>query len=162
MKTDKHYMTPKTEALLYAASRQQHVDEVIKPAEQEGKIVLCDRFIFSSLVYQGLVRGLGVPYILKINPDVFPDFTLVLNDDPEKLLERGSRDQDNRLELEEGLEFHKKSYEGFNEIVRYFNKLHPEVKSHVIDALHTEEFIFEEAKWYIKELLKTKGVEIDE
>ena len=156
----KMFISPKTEALLYAASRQQHVDEVILPAEKEGKIVLCDRFIFSSLVYQGLVRELAIPYILNINPNTFPDLTLVLNAEPKKLLERGSREQDNRFELEEGLEFHEKSSEGFNWIVRYFHDNYPKIESHVLDALQSEEHVFENAKFYIEALLKRNNTEV--
>lgn len=117
----KMYMTPKTEALLYAASRQQHVDEFILPNEKEKRIILCDRYMHTSLVYQGIVRHLGLPYVFKINPDVFPDMTFVLNGDVEKIMSRGEREEDNRYEKEEGLTFHKKASEGYDILVNHFH-----------------------------------------
>src|SRR3954470_4722817 len=60
-------MDPRTEALLYAAARRQHLIEKVKPALDEGKIVLCDRFVDSSLAYQGYARGLGIDEVLTIN-----------------------------------------------------------------------------------------------
>src|SRR5699024_11595352 len=75
-------MEKKTEALLYAAARHQHLIEVISQALQRGKIVLCDRFIVSSLVYKGYARGIGLDEIMEINRlaicDVFSDLTLLL------------------------------------------------------------------------------------
>lgn len=60
-------MHPRCEALLYAASRAQHVEEVILPALEAGKLVLCERFVFSSLVYQGLCRRLGIQSVGAVN-----------------------------------------------------------------------------------------------
>ena len=60
-------MTPECEALLYAASRMQHLTEKVIPAINSNKVVLCDRFLDSSLAYQGYARGLGMDKILKIN-----------------------------------------------------------------------------------------------
>lgn len=76
-------MDPKAEALLYAASRAQHVEEKIKPALDQGYIVICERYIFSSLVYQGLSRELGVDNISRINEfatqDLEPDIVIYLD-----------------------------------------------------------------------------------
>jgi len=149
----KSFMSPKTEALLYAASRQQHADELILPMEEENKLVITDRYIHSNLVYQGIVRGLGIPYILKINPDVFPDLTIILNGDSDKILSRGIRDEDNRYEKEEGKEFHKKCQEGYDEIVEFFNTNLPDIPVVKIDALQSRDEVFEEAKKYIRELV---------
>ncbi len=72
-----------TEALLYAGARAQHVEGLIKPALEQGHIVLCDRFIDSSLVYQGMARGLGQEEVLSINrmaiKDLWPDCTFVID-----------------------------------------------------------------------------------
>ena len=112
-------MEKKTEALLYAAARHQHLIEVISPALQRGKIVLCDRFIDSSLVYQGYARGIGMDEIMEINrfaiSDVFPDLTLLFDIEPElglARIEKNKHREKNRLDLEE-INFHKKVYEGY-------------------------------------------------
>ena len=81
-------MTARTEALLYAAARAQHVEEVIRPALEEGCIVISDRFTDSSLVYQGIGRGLGVEKVREINAfatdGLEPDLTLVIQIDYEE------------------------------------------------------------------------------
>lgn len=107
-------MDPRTEALLYAASRRQHLVEVILPALQNGNIVLCDRFVDSSLAYQGYARGLGINQIYELNrfaiEDLLPGLTIYLDLDP-KIGLRRIKDNNracNRLDLE-SLEFHKKS-----------------------------------------------------
>ena len=106
-------MDPRTEALLYAASRRQHLVEVILPALQNGNIVLCDRFVDSSLAYQGYARGLGINQIYELNrfaiEDLLPGLTIYLDLDP-KIGLRRIKDNNracNRLDLE-SLEFHKK------------------------------------------------------
>ena len=112
-------MDPRTEALLYAASRRQHLVEKVWPALKEGKIVICDRYLDSSLAYQGGARGLGVDNILNINlfatENTFPDLTLLFDIKPEEGLKRiaanASREV-NRLDLEK-LEFHYKVRETF-------------------------------------------------
>ena len=79
-------MDPRTEALLFAASRRQHLIEKVIPALNNNKIVLCDRFIDSSLVYQGLARGIGIDEIMNINnfaiEGYMPNFTFLLDIDP--------------------------------------------------------------------------------
>ena len=112
-------MDPRTEALLYAASRRQHLVEKVWPALKEGKIVICDRYLDSSLAYQGGARGLGVDNILNINlfatENTFPDLTLLFDIKPEEGLKRiaanASREV-NRLDLEKR-EFHNKVRETF-------------------------------------------------
>ncbi len=105
-------MDPRTEALLYAASRRQHLVEKIWPALKEGKIVLCDRFLDSSLAYQGGARGLGIDEILKVNEyateGTMPDLTILFDIEPEKGLARIAANQGrevNRLDLEK-ISFH--------------------------------------------------------
>ena len=112
-------MDPRTEALLYAASRRQHLVEKVWPALKEDKIVICDRYLDSSLAYQGGARGLGIDNVLNINlfatENTFPDLTLLFDIKPEEGLKRiaanASREV-NRLDLEK-LEFHNKVRESF-------------------------------------------------
>lgn len=125
----------RTEALLYAASRRQHLVEKIWPALKEGKIVLCDRYLDSSLAYQGNARGLGYENILSINnfatENTFPDLTILFDIQPELGLERISKNSNrevNRLDLEK-LDFHKKVREGFLELA----KKYPE-RFYIVDA----------------------------
>lgn len=106
-----------TEALLYAASRAQHVAQIIKPALLEGKAIICDRFVDSSIVYQGIGRNLGIDFIKKINDmataGTEPDITFLMKLSPELGLSRKfSSDECNRLDMEK-LEFHNKVYEGY-------------------------------------------------
>ena len=85
-------MSPRTEALLYAASRSQHISEKIKPALEEGKVVICERFVLSSLAYQGVARKLGIEDVKSINDfaieGVSPDLTLFFDVDPIYALNR--------------------------------------------------------------------------
>ena len=85
-------MDPRTEALLYAASRRQHIVQKILPALKEGKIVICDRFLDSSLAYQGGARGLGIDEIYKVNQyateGLEPDVTFFFDILPEEGLKR--------------------------------------------------------------------------
>ena len=110
-------MDNKTEALLYAASRRQHLKETVFPALEEGKIVVCDRFIDSSLTYQGIARGLGVDEVFNMNmfatEGFMPHLTIYLLVDPKIGLERKSHQKElDRLEHEK-LEFHEKVYNGY-------------------------------------------------
>lgn len=116
-------MDARTEALLYAASRSQHLAEVVEPALKEGLTVLCDRFVDSSLVYQGYARGLGVEEVRSINQFAtggrMPDLTFYLDVDPEVGLSRIAANQDrevNRLDLE-SMAFHQKVREGYRQVV---------------------------------------------
>ncbi len=113
-------MDPKTEALLYAAARAQHVHEIIKPALLEGKIVISDRFVDSSLIYQGIGRGLGVDTIYNLNlfamEGILPNVTLLFDIDKDAAKERKeNRGNLDRLESELD-EFHKKVFEGYKKL----------------------------------------------
>lgn len=113
-------MDPRTEALLYAAARRQHLVQKIIPALNDGRIVLCDRFVDSSLAYQGVARKLGVGEVFEINKfaiqNTMPDLTIMLMVEPEVGLERINKNRDaseiNRLDLE-ALDFHKAVHSGF-------------------------------------------------
>lgn len=117
-------MTSKCEALLYAASRMQHVEEKILPALKEGKLVFCDRFLDSSLAYQGYARGLGFDLVLKANQfvlDYLPDVTILIDIKPEVALKRLSTrtDKVNRLDAE-SLKFHQLVYEGYEKLLTIY------------------------------------------
>ena len=90
------------EAALYAASRAEHVEEVIRPALERGAVVVCDRYVDSSLAYQGIARGLGIDAVLRLNLAVtgglLPDLTFLLLIDPGVAAAR--YDESDRLERE--------------------------------------------------------------
>jgi dTMP kinase len=118
-------MDVKTEALLYAASRRQHFVEKILPALNDNKIVLCDRFVDSSLAYQGIARGIGFDEVLGINEFAieghFPDLTLYLEIDAHKGLSRIERRAFlDRLD-QEALSFHEKVVEGYQSVMEHFS-----------------------------------------
>lgn len=112
-------MDGKTEALLYAAARRQHLIEKVVPALKEGKIVITDRFIDSSLAYQGHARGLGIDEVKSINKfaigKMMPQLTLYFDLDPKIGLQRINKNKSreiNRLDLEQ-LSFHNKVRAGY-------------------------------------------------
>lgn len=122
---DNTSMDGRTEALLYAAARRQHLVEKVIPALEEGKIVLCDRFIDSSLAYQGYARELGIEDVMSINKfainEYMPDITILLDIEPKIGLERININKDreiNRLDLEK-LDFHQKVREGYNLLYKH-------------------------------------------
>ena len=116
-------MEPECEALLYAAARMEHLNKKVIPALKEGKVVLCDRYLDSSIAYQGVARGLGLDNILKINSfalDHLPDLTIFIDVKPEVALKRLSlRDKTDRLDLET-IDFHNKVYEGYHEALKLY------------------------------------------
>ena len=133
-------MDKRTEALLYAAARRQHLVEKVWPAIKEGKIVVCDRYLDSSLAYQGGARGLGVDNILNVNmfatEGTFPDLTLLFDIEPEVGLARinaNANREVNRLDLEK-IEFHRTVRNTFLELA----KRYPE-RFVVIDASQSKE-----------------------
>ncbi len=112
-------MTPETELLLFAASRAQLVREVIRPAVDEGKIVLCDRFLDSTTVYQGVGRRIASEPVAMINKfavgDLMPDITVIIDLPAEIGLERTrhrAREMPDRME-QENIEFYRKVREGY-------------------------------------------------
>ncbi|WP_340701603.1 dTMP kinase [Brevibacillus borstelensis] len=139
-------MDKRTEALLYAAARRQHLAEKVFPALAEGKLVLCDRFIDSSLAYQGYARGLGIDEVFAINQfaveDCMPDLTLYFDVRPEVGLARINATKGrevNRLDLE-ALEFHEKVREGYQIVKDRFAD-----RFIVIDAERPADEVFAEA-----------------
>lgn len=123
-------MDARTEALLYAAARRQHLVEKVIPALRRGAVVLCDRFIDSSLAYQGYARGLGIEEVLTINrfaiEETMPDMTIFFDIDPETGLARIASNEgreQNRLD-KEGIRFHRDVYKGYKMLVdRYPDRI---------------------------------------
>lgn len=148
-------MDPRAEALLYAASRRQHMVEKILPALAKGEHVLCDRFIDSSLAYQGHGRGLGIDEVLQLNlfaiEGHLPDITLFFDVSPEiglKRIDAHKGREVNRLDLER-LEFHHTVREGYLEVIRRY----PD-RFIVIDANQPLELVFQDALARLVERLK--------
>lgn len=154
-------MDAKTEALLYTAARRQHLIEKVKPALEAGKIVLCDRFIDSSLAYQGHARGIGIEAVYKMNQfaiaEFMPDLTLFFDIKPEKGLERirtNKNREENRLDVEE-LSFHQTVYEGYQILEKQFSS-----RIKTVDAEKplddVVELVFQKVKQYIDQ--RNKGI----
>ena len=121
-------MHERTEALLYAAARAQHFFEKVEPALKVGKSVVCDRFIDSSLAYQGHARGLGINDVLSINEFAIgtklPDLTLFFDIKPKEGIARINAnrvDEINRLD-QESIAFHEHVYEGYQLVIKQYPK----------------------------------------
>lgn len=145
-------MDERTEALLYAAARRQHLIEVILPNLEKGNVILCDRFVDSSLAYQGSGRRIGVDKIAQINEfateGLSPDFTLYLDIDSDEGLRRIARNrsgQVDRLELE-GLEFHQRVRHSYLKLA----EANPE-RIHTINAKQGIQVVVDECFAKIKE-----------
>ena len=120
-------MCSECEVLLYAAARMQHLKEVVEPALAAGKLVVCDRYVDSSLAYQGVARGLGIEFVESINSFALehypPDITLFLDISPAAAFERKhGADQTDRLE-KLGLEFHEKVYAGYKSLLGKYPRI---------------------------------------
>ena len=142
-------MTDECEALLYAAARVQHLHDRVEPALQEGKLVICDRYVDSSFAYQAYARELGMEFISKINAfaleNYLPDATVFIDLSPEDAFKRKhGADQNDRLEMA-GLSFHQRVYAGYK-------KLAMENQRFVsVDGKQTPTQIFEEVVKSLKE-----------
>ena len=146
-------MTDECEALLYAAARVQHLHDRVRPALEEGKLVICDRYVDSSLAYQAYARGLGETFVRQINAYALeqyrPDVTVFIELTPEEAFARKhGADENDRLE-KAGLEFHKRVYEGFCNVA----KAEPD-RYVVVDGRKTPQGIFED----ILAALSARGV----
>jgi dTMP kinase len=143
----------RAEALLFAASRAQTVTSVIRPALADGKIVICDRYVDSSLAYQGWARGLGEQDVLTLNvwatQGLFPDLVILLHLEPELGLLRSTETPD-RMELE-GQDFHAKVSDAYLKIAEE----HPE-RFIVVDADHPPAEVFEGVKDALRRVLKDR------
>ena len=145
-------MDPRTEALLYAASRRQHLREKVLPAIEKGKIVLCDRFVDSSLAYQAYGREIELDKVVAINDfaieGYYPDLTIFLDIDAKTGLERlADRKNLDRLDIE-GLEFHQRVFAGYQKILADSSHIYKRV-----DASLSIEEVVEKSLAYIREFV---------
>ena len=145
-----------TEALLYAASRRQHLVEKVIPYLNEGYIVICDRYLDSSLAYQGHARGIGIDKVYDINmaatEGLLPDLTVYLDIEPSiglKRINQNNREQ-NRLDLEK-INFHEKVYEGYDIIRKKFSD---RIKS--IDASKTPNEVLQDTIKLIEGFIESR------
>ncbi|MBU7007744.1 dTMP kinase [Phosphitispora fastidiosa] len=151
-------MVARTEALLYAAARAQHVEEVIRPAIEKGQIVLCDRYTDSTIAYQGFGRGIDIGFLNELNAmavaGVVPDLTLIFDLDPdigigrinEKRIVAAGEEKD-RIE-QENMEFHRKVRQGFRDLA-----LSEPQRCKIINAGRDPETIHSEVVRLVKEVL---------
>lgn len=124
LNTEYQEMSHMTELLLYASARAQLVNQVIKPALEEGKAVICDRFVESSAVYQGIGRGLGVSTVYEVNNyalgDVKPKLTIFMDLDAEEGIKRKKNQTElDRMEMED-LSFHKRVVDGYRQLAQFY------------------------------------------
>lgn len=156
-----HAMAPATELLLYAAARAQHVAEVIRPALEARKIVLCDRFTDATLAYQGYGRGLDLELIRVLNRiaagSVIPDLTLLLDFSAEEGLARarhrnaGSGGPDEGRFEAESLAFHQKVRQGYLALAATAERFR------IIDARGDEEAVADRVGMALAPLLGLRG-----
>lgn len=147
---DHRAMDARTEALLYAAARRQHLVEKIIPALEEGYIVLCDRFIDSSLAYQGVARGIGMEEVYQLNQfaigHYMPDITIYLDISPKEGLRRIHKNKErevNRLD-KETIHFHERVHAAYHQLVNKF----PE-RIHTISAQQPLEEVVQQVIAYL-------------
>lgn len=146
---------PITEALLFASARREHLVKKVIPALNEDKIVICDRFLYSSLAYQGHARKIGIENVYNINSyaveDCFPDLTIMLDLNAKDGIDRilnNRTNEINRLD-KEGLEFHSNVREGYKIVSELYND--ELVK---VDASKSIEGVFEDIKAIIDKKIK--------
>lgn len=147
-------LEPETEALLFAASRTEHTQKFIIPALEKGKIILCDRYLDSSLVYQGIGRGLGYKQIEKLNDfgikGFRPDYVFYLNIDPNISEQRTKNNNRNNNVLDkEAYMMKNKIYNGFNFIFKKYKKNHI-----LIDASLSEEEVTKNVLDNLKKIIE--------
>ncbi len=154
-----HKISNEAELCLFLAARAQHIQEKILPALRNDKIVLCDRFNDSSVVYQGYARGIGLEKALSYSKLVLnglePDLTIYLDIDPETGLKRAksfnSKSRYDRIELED-IEFHEKIREGFYLLSKKFTN-----RFTIVDASLSINEVYDKVYTKVEELLISFG-----
>ena len=157
---DNTSMDPITEAFLFAASRRQHIVEKVLPALENGAIFICDRYVDSSYVYQGIAGNVGLERVIEINKvatnGCMPDLTILFDLDPRVGLARINANKNrevNRLDLA-GLEYHDKIREGYKTIANMYKD-----RIVVIDASKSFEEVIDDVYNLIKNKLEDAGYE---
>lgn len=153
-------MDARTEALLFAASRRQHIMETIRPALNRGEVVLCDRFVDSSIAYQGAGRELGVDKVATLNEfateQLTPDITLYLDIDAQvginRIGSRFSKRRKDRLELEK-IDFHNRVREAYHVLLDENSE-----RMFLVDASQDVESVLEDAWKILEDKLQTYNV----
>ncbi len=140
-----------TEALLYASSRAQLVNQIIIPELKKGSVVICDRFVDSSIVYQGIARSIGIDIVKKINNiatgGLIPDITFFLDLPPNKAIERKKEQKElDRLESEKDY-FYKKVYDGYKILIDQNSE-----RIKIIDALQSIDTIHKNIVDYLEKI----------
>lgn len=149
-------MDATTQAFLFAAARREHLVEKVLPALERGAVVICDRFIHSSLVYQGVVGGLGMKKVFAINEQAIdgkmPDLTLYMDIEPEKGLARIQADAGREVNHfdKKPLSYHEKIREGYQLIPTFYPE-HPYV---TIDASQSPEAVYQQSLTQIATLIE--------
>lgn len=151
-----HYdgvVADKCEIFLFLADRAQHVETFIKPAIEEGKIVLCDRHTDSTIAYQGYGRGQDVQLLKELNKiavnGIYPDLTLLFDVSTEVAQERVGSEKDRMESI--GIEFHKKVRNGYLELKKEYSD-----RIKLVNANNSIEEVFEETKKVITDLIQQK------
>lgn len=158
---ENYHLTPESELFLYLADRAEHVWQVIKPALEENKILIVDRYLDSTLVYQGYGRGFDLFFVQELNTmatyRIWPQITFLLDLPPDQGLKRArTRNLENFTDIEEGrfesedLAFHQTIRNGYLEIAK-----HERDRFVVLDAMETVESVFENIKEYLFENVLT-------
>ncbi len=142
-----------TEMLLYAAARAQMISEVIKPSVEQGKVVICDRFVDSTYAYQGFGRGIALEVLENINniaiEGILPDVTFFFDLDPERAMERRMASSTTDRMENEKMDFHKKVYQGY---VKLAEKYPGRIKR--IDSSRPVETVWNDIKLVLDNILK--------
>ena len=149
----KNKICDKTEALLFAASRAQHIKKLILPCLKEGTNIVSDRFVLSSYIYQGIGRKLGIP-IVKIINDIAckglePDITFILDLDVKKGEKRTPKKKKDRIEQIKG-SFHEDIRKGYLQLAKKNSKII------IIDAEQSEKKVYKEVLKYTLRIIKQK------
>ncbi|MEO0199155.1 MAG: dTMP kinase [candidate division WOR-3 bacterium] len=152
---DGNEMDPMTEVFLFLAARRENVRKNILPALRDGKVVVCDRYIDSTIAYQGYGRGLPIKLLRRLNKlatyGIKPDLTLVIDIDPEKGLKRISGKELDRIERE-NIDFHRRVRDGYRKIARISGR-----RVKLLDGELPKEELLKKAISLVESRLSEKG-----